>query len=79
MKAAQAETGAALMGRRFFDIAPDPDVHADGCEFQVPIVVVTHRPPQRQPKRNDQLFSTFVTEGPRPPSVRRSSWPVTRR
>jgi dihydrofolate reductase len=63
MKAAQAETGAALMGRRFFDMAPDPDVYADGYEFQVPIVVVTHRLPERQPKRNDQLFFTFVTEG----------------
>ncbi len=63
MKAAQAETGAALMGRRFFDMASDPDVYADGYEFQVPIVVVTHRPPERQPKRNDRLFFTFVTEG----------------
>ena len=57
MKAARAETGAALMGRRFFDMTPDPDVYADGYEFQVPIVVVTHRLPERQPKRNDQLFS----------------------
>jgi dihydrofolate reductase len=63
MRAVQAETGAALMGRRFFDMADDPDVYADGYEFQVPIVVVTHRPLERQPKRNDQLFFTFVTEG----------------
>ncbi|TQN43019.1 dihydrofolate reductase [Blastococcus colisei] len=63
MKAAQAETGAAIMGRRFFDMAPDPDGYAEGYEFQVPIVVVTHRLPERQPKRNDQLFFTFVTEG----------------
>jgi dihydrofolate reductase len=63
MKAARAETGAALMGRRFFDMTPDPDLYADGYEFQVPIVVVTHRLPERQPKRNDQLFFTFVTEG----------------
>ncbi|SFF46592.1 dihydrofolate reductase family protein [Blastococcus tunisiensis] len=63
LDAARAETGAALMGRRFFDMAPDPDGYADGYEFQVPIVVVTHRAPEREPKRNDRLFFTFVTDG----------------
>jgi dihydrofolate reductase len=63
LEAARAETGAALMGRRFFDMAPDPDGYADGYEFQVPIVVVTHRAPEREPKRNDRLFFTFVTDG----------------
>ncbi|MEU2349781.1 dihydrofolate reductase family protein [Modestobacter sp. NPDC049651] len=60
---AQEVTGAALMGRRTFDGADDPDGYADGYEFQVPIVVLTHRPPDRAPRRNERLFFTFVTEG----------------
>ncbi|OMQ15142.1 riboflavin biosynthesis protein RibD [Modestobacter sp. VKM Ac-2676] len=60
---AREVTGAALMGRRTFDGAEDPDGYAEGYEFQVPIVVLTHEPPARQPKRNDRLFFTFVTEG----------------
>ena len=56
-------TGAALMGRHTFDGADDPDDYAEGYEFQVPIVVLTHNPPAVEPKRNDRLFFTFVTEG----------------
>lgn len=63
MKKYQAETGAVLMGRRTFDMAGDPDFYADGYEFQVPIVVLTHRAPEREPRRNDRLFFTFVTDG----------------
>ena len=63
VKALQDETGAALMGRRTFDMAGDPDFYADGYEFQVPIVVLTHRVPEREPRRNDRLFFTFVTDG----------------
>ncbi len=63
MKAMQARTGAALMGRRTFDMAGDPDGYADGYELQVPIFVVTHTPPPVEPKRNERLFFTFVTEG----------------
>jgi dihydrofolate reductase len=63
MKAMQAETGAALMGRRTFDMAGDTDTFADSYELQVPLFVVTHRPPEREPKRNDRLYFTFVTDG----------------
>jgi dihydrofolate reductase len=63
MKKYQDETGAVLMGRRTFDMAGDPDFYADGYEFQVPIVVLTHRAPEREPRRNDRLFFTFVTDG----------------
>jgi dihydrofolate reductase len=62
MRQLQEQTGAALMGRRTFDLAGDPDGYADGYEFQVPIVVLTHRPPPVAPKRNDRLFVEFVTE-----------------
>ncbi len=56
-------TGAVLMGRRTFDMAEDPDLYADHYEFQVPIFVVTHRPPSPPPRGNDALTFTFVTEG----------------
>lgn len=57
------ETGAVLMGRRTFDMAGDPDSYAADYELQVPIFVVTHRPPKIHPKENDQLTFTFVTDG----------------
>jgi dihydrofolate reductase len=63
MKASQAETGAVLMGRRTFDEAPDPDSYAVDYEYQVPLFVVTHTAPEKAPKRNEQLYVTFVTDG----------------
>jgi dihydrofolate reductase len=63
MKALQAETGAVLMGRRTFDMGGDPDLWAEGYEFQVPLFVLTHRAPDREPKGNDRLSFTFVTDG----------------
>ena len=49
MKDLIADTGAVLMGRHTFQMA-DPDTLADNYEFQVPIFIVTHRPPAHQPK-----------------------------
>jgi dihydrofolate reductase len=63
MKALQAETGAVVMGRRTFDMAGDPDSYADTYEFQVPLFVVTHHAPARQPRRNESLSFSFVTDG----------------
>jgi dihydrofolate reductase len=63
MKTSQAETGAVLMGRRTFDEAPDPDGYAVDYEYQVPLFVLTHRPPEREPARNENLYITFVTDG----------------
>jgi dihydrofolate reductase len=63
MRALQDETGAVLMGRRTFDLAGDPDSYAVDYEFQVPIFVVTHNPPPVEPKRNERLWITFVTDG----------------
>ena len=63
MKASQAETGAVLMGRTTFDMAGDPDSYAVDYEYQVPIFVLTHRPPEREPARNENLYVTFVTDG----------------
>ncbi len=59
LAASQAETGAVLMGRRTYDGAPDPDSYADGYEYQVPVVVLTSRPPATAPRSNDRLSVTF--------------------
>jgi len=56
-------TGAVVMGRRSFAMAEDPDTIEANYEYQVPIFVVTHRPPERRPKENDRLTFTFVTDG----------------
>jgi dihydrofolate reductase len=56
-------TGAVVMGRNSFAMAEDPDTIADNYEYQVPIFVLTHAPPERHPRENDQLTFTFVTDG----------------
>jgi dihydrofolate reductase len=58
-----AETGSVLMGRTTFDMSEDPDWYAGNYEFQVPIFVVTHRPPAIKPKEDENISFTFVTEG----------------
>jgi dihydrofolate reductase len=60
LAASEAETGAVLMGRRTFDLAPDPDGYAEDYEYQVPIVVLTSRPPAVPPRRNERLWITFA-------------------
>jgi dihydrofolate reductase len=54
-----AETGAVLMGRKTFEMG-DPDSYVGTYEFQVPIFVLTHHPPQIPPKQDDRLTFTFV-------------------
>ena len=56
-------TGAVVMGRRSFAMAEDPDWYAGNYEFQVPIFVLTHRPPPVMPKQDEHLTFTFVTDG----------------
>jgi dihydrofolate reductase len=61
LKEAIAYTGAVVMGRRAYDMG---NGDFTGYEFQVPIFVVTHRPPKDAPKgQNANLTITFVTEG----------------
>ncbi len=56
-----ATTGAALMGRRAYDLARGD---LTGYEYQTPIFVVTHHPPAQPPKgQNDRLKVYFVTDG----------------
>lgn len=56
-------TGAVVMGRNSFNMAEDPDSLADTYEYQVPIFVLTHQPPERKPKENGAISFTFVTDG----------------
>lgn len=62
MHAIIEETGAVLMGKRAFEMA-DPDAYVGDYEFQVPIFVLTHHPPQVPPKQDEHLTFTFVTDG----------------
>ena len=54
-------TGAVVMGRHAYDLA---DGDFTGYEYQVPIFVLTHHPPQQATKgQNDNLRVSFVTDG----------------
>lgn len=41
----------------------DPDSYVGEYEFQVPLFVVTHRPPEVAPRQDENLTFTFVTDG----------------
>lgn len=56
-------TGAVIMGRRAYSMAEDPDWYVGNYEYQVPIFVVTHHPPENPPKQDDRLTFTYVTDG----------------
>ena len=56
-------TGAVVMGWNAFSMAEDPDWYAGNYEFQVPIFVLTHEPPERHPKETGDLTFNFVTDG----------------
>lgn len=62
MNAAIEETGAVLMGKRTFEMG-DPDSYVGNYEYQVPIFVLTHEPPDVAPKQDEHLSFTFVTDG----------------
>ena len=54
-------TGAVVMGRRAYEMGNGNDT---GYEFQTPIFVLSHRPPERAATgENDALRFTFVTDG----------------
>ena len=56
------ETGSVVMGKRAFEMG-DPDSFVGNYEFQVPIFVLTHEPPEVMPKQDERLTFTFVTDG----------------
>jgi dihydrofolate reductase len=55
-------TGAVVMGRHAYAMG-EPDAYADHYEYQVPIFVLTHAPPERRPMENEHLRFIFVTDG----------------
>ena len=63
MRESIENTGAVVMGRNSYAMAEDPDWFVGNYEYQVPIFVLTHQPPQRHPRESDQLSFTFVTDG----------------
>jgi dihydrofolate reductase len=56
-------TGAVVMGRNSYAMADDPDWFAGNYEYQVPIFVLTHAPPEKYPKETESLTFTYVTDG----------------
>ncbi len=57
------ETGAVVMGRHVYEME-DPFLWAnDEYEFQTPIFVLTHTPPEKYPPGNGKLSFVFVTDG----------------
>lgn len=63
IKEMMEQTGAVVMGSNTFAMSKNPDAYADNYEFQVPLFVLTHHPPAKHPKENDNLTVTFVTDG----------------
>ena len=61
-KNAIQNTGAVVMGKNTFEMAEDPDWYID-YEFQVPIFVLTHVIPDKQPKATEKVSFTFVVDG----------------
>lgn len=55
-------TGAVVMGRRAFEMG-NADDYVGQYEYQVPIFVLTHHPPEVAPKQDERLTFTFVTGG----------------
>jgi len=56
-------TGAVVMSKKEFEGADDPDLYAEGYEYQVPIFVFTDKVPDKHPKESDKITFTFVTNG----------------
>ncbi len=57
------ETGAVIMGRKVYEMA-DPFLWVnDDYEFQCPLFILTHTPPEKFPPGNEKLSVTFVTDG----------------
>lgn len=57
------DTGAVIMGRHTYEMA-DPMLWVnDDYEFQVPLFILTHTPPEKYPAGNGKISVKFVTDG----------------
>lgn len=52
-------TGAAIMSRRSFEMAEDPDWFAGNYELQVPLHIITDEPPAVPPREGGGVTFTF--------------------
>lgn len=57
------DTGAVIMGRNVYEMADPFSWATDEYEFQTPIFVLTHNPPEKYPPGNGKLSFIFVTDG----------------
>ncbi len=57
------DTGAVIMGRHVYEMADPFSWANDDYEFQTPIFVLTHNPPEKYPEGNGKIRFTFVTDG----------------
>lgn len=56
-------TGAVIMGRNTYEMADPFSWVNDDYEFQLPLFILTHTPPEKYPEGNDKLSLTFVMDG----------------
>lgn len=56
-------TGAVIMGRSTYEMMNPFLWVNDDYEFQLPLFILTHAPPEKYPEGNDKLSLTFVTDG----------------
>lgn len=57
------DTGAVIMGRNVYEMM-DPFLWVnEEYEFQVPLFILTHNPPEKYPPGNEKLSVHFVTDG----------------
>lgn len=61
-KSLTENTGAIIMGRNVYDMADPFEWVNDDYEFQLPLFILTHTPPEKFPQGNDRLSLTFVTD-----------------
>ncbi len=57
------DTGAVIMGRNTYEMADPFSWVNDEYEFQLPLFILTHNPPEKFPKGNDKLSVHFVSDG----------------
>jgi len=57
------DTGAVVIGRHTYEMADPFEWANDEYEFQTPIFVLTHNPPDKYPQGNGKLMFVFVTGG----------------
>lgn len=61
-KGSVERTGAVIMGRNAYDMADPFEWVNDGYEYQVPLFILTHNPPEKFPEGNGKLTVNFATD-----------------